>query len=111
YPQEPPINASICKAANFYYREDYGKAYKILKKVKLPEKEEEKRKYLFIYHYFLADSSDKIGDLKVSSENWNILLEKPFDPIYMSLKEATIKRKLEINKFISEKQNVKKDSN
>lgn len=103
YPDLPPINASICKAAGFYYMGNYQKSYTILKSIQIP-KEEGFPTYTRLFHFYLADSSQKVQDLDLEIREYEKLLEHPFDPVYLEFSEKTILRKLEIAKYIKENQ-------
>lgn len=93
-PRDRTVNQNLCEAVIHYKNEDYAKAVKVLKKVKIP-KDADIFSYSRKFHFIYAESAYKIGDNSTAFEQWTKLLETPFDPIFMDIQIITLKKKIQ----------------
>jgi tetratricopeptide (TPR) repeat protein len=102
YPEKPGINQSICAAMLEYHKEQYGKAYWILKKANIADKPEP-FSYSPKYHLILAESAFKNLDMKTAFDEWEKFLRFKFHPSFWDSSEYTIRRKQKMAKDVLDK--------
>ncbi|MDX1960250.1 MAG: tetratricopeptide repeat protein [Leptospiraceae bacterium] len=93
YPFQRKVNESICEGMIEYYKRNFPKAYKVFRRIQIPNSDKPFQ-YSAKLHLLFAESALEVFDLKTAVQEWSKVLEFPFDSVFFDTSEFTLRRKI-----------------